>query len=152
MDAAFLAKWADRASIRTDARTMLGEILDRLLADGTPIAVDTLRDHAAVAELDARDLIYVSEGRVVLAYPWSGTPTPFVAALDDGRERFACCAIDALGLAPMLGTPVTVRARCHHCQEAFALRVEPDRPVGGDGVMAWVGDRGDLRGKACTSL
>ena len=152
MDADFLAKWADRASIRTAARAVLGEILDRLLAEGAPIAVDALRDHAAVAELDARDLIYVSEGHVVLAYPWSGTPTPFVAVLEDGRERFACCAIDALGLAPMLGKPVMLRARCHHCQEAFTLRVEPDGPVGGDGIMAWVGDRGDLRGKACTSL
>jgi hypothetical protein len=89
---------------------------------------------------------------VVLAYPWSGTPTAFVAELDGGRERWACCAIDALGLAPMLGRPVTVRARCHHCDEKLRLRVEPTGPVGGDGVMAWVGDRGDLRGKACTSL
>jgi hypothetical protein len=45
-----------------------------------------------------------------------------------------------------------VRARCHHCDEPLELRVEPAGPVGGDGVMAWVGDRGDLRGKACTSL
>jgi alkylmercury lyase-like protein len=88
----------------------------------------------------------------VLAYPWSGTPTPFVAVLDDGRQRWACCAIDALGLAPMLGRPVTLRGRCHHCDAAFALRVEPTGPVGGDGLVAWVGDRGDLRGKACTSL
>jgi len=152
MDADFLAKWADRAAIGDTARAALGEILDRLLTDGLPIAVDTLRDPDAVAELDARDLVYVSDGRVVLAYPWSGTPTPFVAVLDDGRERWACCAIDALGLAPMLGQPVTLRGRCHHCDEAFALRVEPTGPVGGAGLMAWVGDRGDLRGKACTSL
>lgn len=152
MDAEFLAKWADRAAIGPAARAVLREILDRLVADGGPVAVNTLRDPAAVAELDARDLVYVSDGRVMLAYPWSGTPTAFVAVLDDGHERWACCAIDALGLAPMLGTPVTVRTRCHHCDDAFALRVEPSGPVGGDGVMAWVGDRGDLRGKACTSL
>src|SRR5207244_710378 len=82
------------------ARAVLREILDRLVADGGPVAVNTLRDPAAVAELDARDLVYVSDGRVMLAYPWSGTPTAFVAVLDDGHERWACCAIDALGLAP----------------------------------------------------
>jgi len=152
MDADFLARWADRAAISAGARSALREILDRLVAGGVPIAVETLRDAGAVAELDARDLVYVSEGRVVLAYPWSGTPTAFVAVLEDGRERWACCAIDALGLAPMLGRPVTVRTRCHHCDETFALRVEPQGPVDGSGVMAWVGDRGDLRGKACTSL
>ena len=152
MDADFGAKWANRAAIGAAARATLREVLDRLLAHGTPIPVDTLGDPAAVAELDARDLVYVSEGRVVLAYPWSGTPTPFVVVLDDGRQPWACCAIDALGLAPMLGKPVTVRGRCPHCDEAFALRVEPTGPVGGAGLMAWVGDRGDLRGKACTSL
>jgi hypothetical protein len=152
LDADVLARWADRAAISPSARAALGEILDRLLADGAPIALDTLRGAAAVAELHERDLVYVSEGRVVLAYPWSGTPTAFVAELDDGRARWACCAIDALGLAPMLGRPVTLRSRCHHCDEKFELRVEPTGPVGGDGVMAWVGDRGDLRGKACTSL
>ena len=152
LDADVLARWADRAAISRSARAALREILDRLVADGVPIPVGTLRGAGAVAELDERDLIYVSEGRVVLAYPWSGTPTAFVAELDGGRERWACCAIDALGLAPMLGRPVTVRSRCHHCDEPIALRIEPAGPAGGDGVMAWVGERGDLRGKACTSL
>jgi len=95
MDASFLARWADRASLGAAARLALGEILDRLLSDGAPIAIDTLRHRAAVAELDERDLAYVSEGRVVLAYPWSGTPTAFTIVLADGRERWACCAIDA---------------------------------------------------------
>jgi hypothetical protein len=152
MDTEFRAKWADRGAIAPAARATLREILDHFVSDGRPIAVAALRDAAAVAELDARDLVYVSGGHVVLAYPWSGTPTAFVTVLAGGRERWACCAIDALGIAPMLGEPVHVRARCHHCQEPFDLRVEPGGPVGGDGVMAWVGDRGDLRGKACTSL
>jgi hypothetical protein len=28
----------------------------------------------------------------------------------------------------------------------------PTGPRNGEGVMAWIGDRGDLRGKACTAL
>jgi hypothetical protein len=47
---------------------------------------------------------------------------------------------------------VTVRSLCHHCGEAFGLEVTPQGPVGGGDLMAWVGERGDLRGKACTSL
>jgi hypothetical protein len=89
---------------------------------------------------------------VVLAYPWSATPTAFAAVLGDGRVRWACCAIDALGVAPMLGRPVTVRAGCHHCDERFELAVTPDGLPGDSPVMAWVGPRDALRGKACTTL
>jgi hypothetical protein len=105
-----------------------------------------------VAELDARDLVYVQDGRVVLAYPWSGTPTAFVLRLTGGRQRWACCAIDALGIAAMLGEPVQVESRCHHCAESLRLDVTPEGPVGDGGVMAWVGTREELRGKACTAL
>ena len=52
----------------------------------------------------------------------------------------------------MLGQPVTVRTRCHHCDERFELAVTPTGPAGDPGVMAWIGERGDLRGKACTAL
>jgi Alkylmercury lyase len=153
MDTTFRARWAERDRIGPSARSALREILDRFLSEGAPVAIGTLRaGAAAVGELDERDLVYVSEGRVVLAYPWSGTPTPFVTVLPDGRERWACCAIDALGIPAMLGEPVTVRAGCHHCAERFTLTVTPEGPVGDDGVMAWVGERDGLRGKACTGL
>jgi len=153
MDATFLAKWADREAIGSAARAALREILDRLVADGGPVDIATLgHPAAAVDELDARDLVYVSDGRVVLAYPWSGTPTAFVVVLADGRERWACCAIDALGVPAMLGEAVTVRAGCHHCHERLELTVTPAGPADNAAVMAWVGERGDLRGKACTAL
>jgi len=88
---------------------------------------------------------------VVLAYPWSATPTAFVMGLSGGSERWACCAIDALGIAAMLGEAVQVRTRCHHCAEPLRLDVSPQGPAAA-GVMAWVGKREDLRGKACTAL
>jgi hypothetical protein len=152
LDADLRARWARRAAIGAGARSALGAILDRFVADGRPIPVAALGDDAAVAELDAHDLVYVSEGHVVLAYPWSATPTAFVVVLADGRERFACCAIDALGIAALLRQPIRVRARCHHCDEPLELAVEPDGPREDGGLMAWVGDREDLRGKACTAL
>jgi len=153
MDATFLAKWADREAIGSAARAALREILDRLVADGGPVDIATLgHGRAVVEELDARDLVYVSDETVVLAYPWSATPTAFVVVLADGRERWACCAIDALGVPAMLGETVTVRTGCHHCDERFQLTVTPQGPADNTGVMAWVGERGDLRGKACTAL
>jgi hypothetical protein len=142
----------DRARIGPSARATLRVILEGFVANAGPVDVARLDAAAAVAELDERDLIYVDGDRVVLAYPFAGTPTDFVTVLPGGRERWACCAIDALGIAAFLKQPVTVRSRCHHCGDGFALDVTPDGPVGGDRLMAWVGERGDLRGKACTSL
>jgi alkylmercury lyase-like protein len=152
-DADFEARWRERESIGPAARAALREILARFAAAGGPVELATL-PHAAAAieELDARDLVYIQDGRVVLAYPWSGTPTPFVMRLSRGRERWACCAIDALGIAAMLGEPVEVESRCHHCEEPLRLHVTPRGPAGDTGVMAWVGKREDLRGKACTAL
>jgi hypothetical protein len=153
MDSTFLAKWTERGALSASARAALGEILDRFAAEGGPVDVTTLRaPGAAVDELDARDLVYASGGQVVLAYPWSGTPTAFVAVLPDGRQRWACCALDALGIAALLRQPVTVRAACHHCDEPIRLELTPDGTVADPGVLAWIGERGDLRGKACTAL
>src|SRR5436190_12494048 len=117
-DADFEARWQERESIGPAARAALRDILARFAADRGPIEVASLAHPAtAIEELDARDLVYVQDGRVVLAYPWSGTPTAFAMRLSGGRERWACCAIDALGIAAMLGEPVQVRSRCHHCDE-----------------------------------
>jgi Alkylmercury lyase len=152
MDASFDARWLDRSRIGPAARSTLRAILDAFVAHGGPVEIAPLGNDAAVAELDERDLIYVSEGRVHLAYPFAGTPTDFVTVLPGGRERWACCAIDALGIPAFLKQPVTVRSLCHHCGEALCPAVTTPGPVGGGDLMAWVGERGDLRGKACTSL
>ncbi len=107
----------------------------------------------ALAALDEDDLLRISASRVDLAYPFSVSPTPFVVDLGRGRgERYACCAIDALGLAPMLGEPARIRSRCHHCAIPLALSVDPSGP-GPDaaGVMAWVGKRAEDERRACDS-
>src|SRR5262249_24943995 len=65
--------------------------------------------HDALAKLDDEDLIRISDGHVDLAYPFSASPTPFLVRLSDGRERHVCCAVDALGIAPMVGHAVEIR-------------------------------------------
>ena len=110
------------------------------------------RVEAALDRLDTADFLLVSEGRVHLAYPLSAAPTGFAVVFDGGRLCHACCAIDALGLPAMTGEPATIRATCHHCGEALTLRVGPQGPADAHEVMVWVGERGDLRGKACNAL
>jgi|RhiMetdeSRZDD1v2_1073273.scaffolds.fasta_scaffold342400_3 hypothetical protein len=147
------ARWAERRTARLgDA---LQSILHAFLERGGPVPLDRLAEPARglADELDARDLVLLRDGRIELAYPFATGPNAFGVALADGRLRYACCAIDALGIAPMIGQPVTVRAQCHHCGEPLGFGVAPDGPAAeATGVMVWVGRRPAGGGKVCTSL
>lgn len=158
IDAELEARWAARrAPHQTD---VLREILRIFAERGGPVPVDAIlpdRPPGAVGEalitLDAEDLILVREGLVEIAYPFSAVPTPFVVRLAAGQERYACCAIDALGLAPMLGQRVEIRSPCHDCGDALELAVSPDGPPPeADGVMVWVGWREPGQRRVATSL
>ncbi len=164
LDAEFTAKWRDRR-VALDApltRKILREILERFILSGGPVQVGALArllpEHApgevaqAVTRLDEEDMILVEDAHVTLAYPFASALTAFTVFLPGGRERYAVCAIDAVGIAPMLGQPVTVRSHCYHCGELLEMAVHPDGPVGRTDMMVWVGTRGDLRQKACASI
>jgi hypothetical protein len=161
LDAGFLAKWEERRALDPLARTVLRTILDQFVASGGPVSFETVaallreqdpaRLSQAIARLDEKDLILVADEQVTLAYPFSGTPTAFKVVMPDGRERYAICAIDALGIPAMLGKPVTIRSRCHHCGAPLEIPTSPEGPIGNADVIVWVGER-DTRKKACASF
>src|SRR5438093_342135 len=138
------------------SRRILRIFLDR----GGPIPVDEIvaafQDeaiHQALAALDNDDLIRIRDGQIDIAYPFSASPTPFVVRLPGAKERYACCAMDALGIAPMVGQPVEIRSRCHHCKMPLEFSVSPDGPgTEAEGVMLWLGKRTDERCKVADSL
>lgn len=152
------ARWAARREDR-----LLHRLLRTFLDAGGPVGVKELASAvpgtagegvlARLAELDEKDLILIRDGQVVLAYPFSAAPTAFVVRLAGGRERFVCCAIDALGVAPMLGEPVRVVSECHHCREAIEFGVDPWGPgPGAAGVMVTVAARTPGERRLCRSL
>ncbi len=155
------ARWATRRAARqTD---ILQRILCLFVDQGGPIPVDAIaaaftdlpRDAVwdTLVMLDEEDLIQVREGRVDIAYPFSAVPTAFVVRLANGQARYACCAIDALGIAPMLGQRVHIHSQCDHCQVALEFDADPEGPSpGADGVMAWVGKRTEDQRRVATSL
>ena len=109
---------------------------------------------ATLAKLDEEDLLRIEAGRVDLAYPFSASSTPFRVDLGEGRgDRYVCCAIDALGIAPMLGRPVRIRSECHHCGRPMELSVDPSG-IGAEtsDVMVWVGKRAEDERRACDSF
>jgi len=138
-------------------------ILRTFLQRGGPIPVDDIvtaspsaRPDAipdALVALDDEDLIRVRAGQIDLTYPFSASPTPFVVRLADGEERYACCATDALGIAPMIAQAVEVRSECHHCKAPLTFTATPQGPgPEADGIMLWFGKRVDQPCKAFDSL
>jgi hypothetical protein len=98
-------------------------------------------------------LIRVRAGHIDLAYPFSGASTPFRLRLSGGRECYACCATDALGIAPMVGESVEITSSCHHCGAPLTFAATPHGVgPGAEGVMVWLGQRGDDGCKAFDSL
>jgi hypothetical protein len=160
VDAALEARWTSRRVAReTD---ILQVILRAFLERPGPIVVEEIIRafperapddiRAALTSLDEDDLIQISDGRVDLAYPFSAAPTPFVVQLSGRGDRYVCCAIDALGVAPMLGESVRIRSRCHHCGETLELSADPFGPgPDAEGVMVWAGKRSDGERRASTT-
>ncbi|PYO01860.1 MAG: hypothetical protein DMD91_06255 [Candidatus Rokuibacteriota bacterium] len=149
-----------RAVRETPASTrVLRAFLDR----GGPVPIDEIvaglqRDSAealreALVRLDDDDLIRIRDGHIDIAYPFSASPTAFIVRLPDGRERYACCATDALGIAPMVGQAVEIRSRCHHSGTPLEFFATPEGlgPEAG-GVMLWVGKRREEQCRAADSL
>jgi hypothetical protein len=136
-----------RAARETPTAT---RILRAFLDHGGPIPVEAIADAQALKRLHDDDLIRIREGRIDIAYPFSALPTPFMVYLPDGRERYACCATDALGVAPMVGQPIEIRSRCHHSGAPLRFAASPEGP-GQDaaGVMLWSGQRAE---EPCQSI
>ena len=155
----------ERQAARRAARQqpLMRLILRTFLQHGGPIPVaDIIRAspgarpdalHDALVSLDDEDLIRIRANQIDLAYPFSASPTPFVVRLADGKERYACCATDALGIAPMIGEAVEVRSSCHHCHAALTFSATPEGPRAEvDEIMLWFGKRVEEQCKAFDSL
>jgi hypothetical protein len=65
----------------------------------------------ALACLHAEDFLRLDgAGRIVAAYPFSAAPTAYLVHVDGGPSVHAMCAIDALGIARLLGRATSVRS------------------------------------------
>lgn len=80
----------------------------------------------ALARLAREDLVHADEhGSILVAYPFSGRPTAH-RVFFDGHEVYAMCAIDALGIAPMLGEAIEICSRDPLTDEEINVQLEPD--------------------------
>jgi hypothetical protein len=79
--------------------------LDRVTAPYGRPTTEVLR---VLHEIDAIRLS--GDGQIAVAYPFSTAPTRHRVRLDDRIDVYAMCAIDALGMSPMLGADTRIRS------------------------------------------
>jgi Alkylmercury lyase len=81
----------------------------------------------ALATLARKDLVHcdAGTGEIVVAYPFSGQPTPHRVRIGGRSEVDAMCAIDALGIPFMLGEPTEIVSRDPLTAEEVRTWVEP---------------------------
>jgi len=122
-----------QAALPPALRTLHQEILTAFVDTGRVPTTDWVAERAvdlglgiddALEALAAADLVHTDDGRVSVAYPFSGSPTPHVVQFDDGQATWAMCAADALGIPPMTGRDATITSSDVLTGETIRIRCE----------------------------
>jgi hypothetical protein len=91
------------------------------------------------------DLVHLDkDGRPRVAYPFSASDRGHHVVIDGTSEVQAMCAIDALGIAPMLDLPVEIVSRDPITNGEIRVHLHPDEPASWQPEGAVV-----LAGSAC---
>jgi hypothetical protein len=125
-------------------RTVHQAVLRSFAANGAAPDRDLLEAAATpfdsrqvLAELAEGDFVCLDQdGRITAAYPFSAAATPHTVQITGGAVAFSMCAIDALGVAEMLGVRVLIRSADPTTGEPVSVSVdggtavwEPDTAV-----------------------
>lgn len=81
---------------------------------------------AALVALNETGTIYLRDGAVVAAYPFSFAPTPHRVTIA-GVTAHPNCAVDALAVPPMADEPAHVSSTCGHCGAPVLATMRGDR-------------------------
>ncbi|MBZ0170688.1 Alkylmercury lyase [Candidatus Methylomirabilis lanthanidiphila] len=112
-------------------------LLDLILTTGRGPSLKALASRLEVSESEAAELLSALERKGCLvrgqrsnmikaAYPLSTRPTQHCVALNGTDQQcYALCAIDALGVAPLFGVPVTVSTACQQCGRPISIVLRP---------------------------
>ena len=107
-----LSAWRTRAVPLDDAeRAAHRAILRAFAATGRPPVAAGVASPAVLRALHEADAIRLgADGEIIVAYPFSATPTPHRVRIADRTDVYAMCAIDALGISAMLGADTVVES------------------------------------------
>ncbi len=82
-------------------------------------------------ELEEAHLIKRLNGsqRILMLWPFSNIPTPFLDIVEGGRSYYANCAWDSFGIHAALRKPVKIESYCHHCNVPITLLLRDEKLV-----------------------
>ncbi|MBI1894212.1 MAG: hypothetical protein HYS14_08895 [Candidatus Rokubacteria bacterium] len=123
----------------------------RALLDGQPATVAELPAalglppavvEAAVENLTKRGTMVVESdtGRIVGVRGLSLVEANHRFILE-GRELYAWCAVDAVGIPAALGADARVDSHCHHCRAPLTLELKGGTVEAPDGLVIWAVER-----------
>jgi hypothetical protein len=105
---------------------------------------------AVLAALHVGDYLQLGPGgQIRAAYPFSGVPTPHLVDIDGGPRVHAMCAIDALAMAAMLGTGITITSADPGTGTVVTVTVRADGKTGWQPPTAVVFNGRLISGEAC---
>ena len=155
--AAEIPRWrqgADRTRRLSAQQRQLYRWILREFAAATPPSREATRAAADAFGLDAaetfrvlarEDLVHVDAvGRPLVAYPFSAKERGHRVLIETERTVEAMCAIDALGIAPMLGLPIEIYSRDPFSGGEIWVRLDPSEGAWWEPQQAVV-----LSGSAC---
>jgi hypothetical protein len=117
-----------------DATALRRFIYEEILANGTPpgsgriagqFGVDTAeaRQSLAALKIGKTVLLHPKSGEIWMAGPFAAGPTTYEISRS-GRRWWGNCAWDLLGVAAMVGFPVSVRGSCEDCGDPLSLKID----------------------------
>ena len=126
--------WSDLDDREREAR----RAVVTLIAAGVAPDVESLAESLGCPPADARRVLDAlaakgcvlrdqADGGICAAYPLSTRPTRHCVTLGRDQRVHALCAMDALGVSPLFGTPAVIESTCPHCQQAIRLAVRKGR-------------------------
>lgn len=138
---------AERLRINSISSRLTGEermlrlyLLDQIIERGAPVNINSLKQTAALRQLntdvliksmvDKRVIVPDQEGNINFAYPVSALPTNHRVTLKDGRRFCAMCAVDAMGTAFTLKQDVHIESICSNCNEKITVVIENEKIAG----------------------
>ncbi len=128
-------------SLTSKERLARRTLLELILTTGRGPSLKALASRLEISESVAAELLSALERKRCLVrdprsntinavYPLSLRPTHYRLTLKDkGQQRYAMCAIDALGVGPLFGVAVIVNAACPHCGRSIRIQIEESQIV-----------------------
>lgn len=128
--------FAEKISALTPSENVVRTVILLRLAEGKPTNINDLipiekligADIPSILQhLSEQDLVHwdKQDGKITVAYPFSGVPTLHRVALSGKPFTYAMCAIDALGISPMMGAETDIESVCAYCGETIRIHVTP---------------------------